>query len=102
MEWLIVVLLVVICVILIFQSTNTQRAIRETNHKIEEHLHGISHRVTDIDQNLKDIHRIIVGASTRINTALVEGRMVREALEIIEKNRSEMEAEKTKPETDES
>ena len=102
MEWLIVVLLVVICVILIMQIIYTERAIRETNHTIAEHLHGISHRVTDIDQNLKDIHRIIVGASTRINTALVEGRMVREALEIIEKNRSEMEAEKTKPETDES
>ena len=59
MEFLIVVLLVVICVILIMQIIYTERAIRETNHTIAEHLHGISHRVTDLDQNLKGINDLL-------------------------------------------
>ncbi len=51
MGW-IIGLLVFICATLIYGVICLEQAIRETNHKIVEHLHGISHMVTSIEQGV--------------------------------------------------
>ena len=66
MEWLIVVLLVAICVILIIQARNTGMAIREANKIIAEHLHGISHMVTKIEEGIRT-HNLRAESEERMN-----------------------------------
>ena len=60
MDW-IIGLLVFICGTLIFGVIYLRQAITETNQTIADHLHGISHMVTAIEQGVNAPKQIAVG-----------------------------------------